>query len=108
MVYDFVYIILLLFALISNLCKKRFIICLVRFILLNYTMKVKELIKELERYDGNLEVKLRVWYVKGKAEVFFDFRVSENDYSDDKPFVNIESEEDIDEFLINQHGCEPY
>lgn len=71
-------------------------------------MKVRELIKELERYDWDKEVKLRVWYVKGKAEVFFDFRVSENDYSDDKPFVNIESEVDIDEFLIEQHGCEWY
>ena len=69
-------------------------------------MKVYELIKELERFDWDKEIKLRLWYNKGKDDVFFDFRVSENDYSDDKPFVNIESEVDIDEFLIDRHGCE--
>ena len=76
------------------------------YLLTTRAMKVYELIEKLEEFDGNEEIKLRVWYVKGKAEVFFDFRVSENNYSDDKPFVNIESEVDIDEFLIEQHGCE--
>ena len=73
-------------------------------------MKVRELIKELERYDWDKEVKLRVWYVKWKCDTFFDFRVWEESWFFEgcEPFVKIESEVDIDDFLINIHGCEPY
>lgn len=69
-------------------------------------MKVKELIEKLEEFDEDEEIKLRIRYVKGKEEVFFDFTVEENTWSKNKPFVNIESKNDIDRFLIDKHGCE--
>lgn len=70
-------------------------------------MKVKELKDKLEEFDENEEIKLRVWYVKWKCEAFFDFNVRENKPwdEDDEEIVVIESEVDIDNFLIQQHGC---
>lgn len=73
-------------------------------------MKVKELIEKLEEFDENKEVKLRVCYVKWKCDAFFDFRVGEESwfFEDCEPFVKIESEVDIDDFLTEQHGCIEY
>ena len=43
-----------------------------------------------------------------KMMFFFDFRVWEESWFFERtePFVKIESEVDIDEFLIQRHGCE--
>lgn len=73
-------------------------------------MKVKELKEKLEEFDENEEIKLRVWYVKGKADAFFDFNVRENKPwdEDDEEIVVIESKVDIDDFLTDQHGCYEY
>ena len=73
-------------------------------------MKVKELIEELEKFDEDEEIKLRVWYVKWKCDAFFDFRVWEESwfFEGTKPFVKIESEVDIDDFLTDAHGCIEY
>lgn len=72
-------------------------------------MKVKELIKKLKEYDWEEEIKLRVWYVKWKADVLFDFKVDEDTRSDeDNPFVRIQSKVDIDDFLTDKHGCIEY
>lgn len=72
-------------------------------------MKVKELIKKLKEFDGEEEIKLRVWYVKWKEDVLFDFEVDEDTRSDkDNPFVRIQSKVDIDDFLTDQHGCIEY
>ena len=70
-------------------------------------MKVRELIKELERYDGEKEIKLRVWYNEGKDDVFFDFKVWKESwfFEGTEPFVKIESKVDIDDFLTDKHGC---
>lgn len=73
-------------------------------------MKVKEFIEKLEEFDEDEEIKLRVWYVKWKADAFFDFDVRVNkpwdeDDEDDEEIVVIESKVDIDDFLTNQHGC---
>lgn len=76
-------------------------------------MKVKELKEKLEQFDENEEIKLRVWYVKGKADAFFDFDVRKSEPwdeydEDDEEIVVIESKVDIDDFLTNQHGCIEY
>jgi hypothetical protein len=73
-------------------------------------MQVKDLIEKLEEFDGSEEIKLRVRYLKGKADDFFDFTVRENAYKWDKsePNVIIESEVDIDDFLTEKHGCYEY
>jgi hypothetical protein len=78
------------------------------YLLTTRAMKVYELIKELERFDWDKEIKLRVWYNDGKDDVFFDFRVWEESWFFEgcEPFVKIESEVDIDDFLIDRHGCE--
>ena len=69
-------------------------------------MKVKELIEKLKEFDENEEIKLRVRYNTGKDDELFDFEVDEDTRSDkDNPFVRIQSEVDIDDFLIDKHGC---
>lgn len=70
-------------------------------------MKVKELIEKLEEFDENEEIKLRVWYVKGKEDAFFDFKVWEESWFFEgcEPFIKIESKVDIDDFLTDKHGC---
>lgn len=69
-------------------------------------MKVKELIEKLKKYNGEEEIKLRVRYNTGKDDELFDFEVDEDTRSDkDNPFVRIQSEVDIDDFLIDKHGC---
>lgn len=70
-------------------------------------MQVIDLIEKLKEFDESEEIKLRVRYLKGKADVFFDFTVRENTYkwNNSEPNVIIESEVDIDDFLTDQHGC---